>query len=67
MSQDELEDLAGDYGEILKMESKMWVEGDSISSLVEYVRLADREKALDELNGRKMEDWDMKLECSRES
>lgn len=61
MEEDELREIAGGYGSILEYE--LHSEHSYKAGWVEYATKAEADKAVSELNDRRMEDWNMRLEA----
>lgn len=62
MTRDELKHVTADCGRILALD--LWEERDCNAGLIEFESHADADKAIKELDGRKVVDWNMKLSAS---
>ena len=63
----EFEDIAADYGEILKLRFEHDKSNNCTKGEIVYVDEHKMDKAILELNGRAVEDWDRKLICFAET
>ena len=58
----ELHSITSDYGDVMSID--LWDEKDSKTAVIEYVCEKDAVKALNELDNRRMMDWNKRLMCS---
>jgi len=61
MEADELHDIATKYGRVLEYD--IWREGSSKRGWVEFGTRREANRAIDELDNRRMEDWNLCLEA----
>ena len=59
MTDDELKDVAEDYGRVAAV--KLWQTHAWKTGIVAYTREEDLDKAIVEMDGRRMQDWDLEL------
>ena len=63
MSAEELNEIGSDYGKACS--ARLWAEKHCAVGIIEYEREEDFVKAINELDGRNIHDWPMKLMCTR--
>jgi len=61
MEADELRDIAAKYGNVLEYD--LWREGSSKRGWVDYSTRNAANRAIEELDNRRMEDWSLCLEA----
>ena len=62
MTAEELNELGWAYGKARS--ARLWKEKDCKVGIIEYEREEEFVNAINELDGRRMQDWGMKLKCS---
>ena len=63
MTAQELNEIGSDYGKACS--ARLWAEKHCMVGIIEYEREEDFAKAINDLDGRNIQDWPLKLKCSR--